>query len=239
MTFITLQYVENNVLTDPTSVKFSSPDGTYGLREISTNVIHILDNVSLTRVNTGIYTYEIPDLTVDVEYWIEITDTDGSINHYRHIKQGNNKVSQVKINRRSTLNLYELKMYQGESIDLYYNLSNSTNLDTGDVVASKQKVTIRRAVITPLDNKYKFHGATEGVYKKDDSVVLIDRYDLVNYVNGKEDYFVYRGKKFMIVSFEDVQKEGYIFVIRNVQNDLPNQEITLNIRHDIGASSSW
>lgn len=234
MTFITLQYVENNILTDPASVKFSSPDGSYGLREIHTSVIHIQDNTLLDNPSTGVYSYEIPDLSVDVEYWIEIVDSDGSTNYYRHVKQGVNKVNRIKINRRSSLNLYELKMYQGESIDLYYNISNTTNINTGDVVATKQKVTIRRAVITPLDNKYKFHGPTDGVYKKDDSVVLIDHYDLVNYVNNKEDYFVYHGKKFMIVTFENMQNEGYIFVIRNVQNESPNQEITLNIRHDIG-----
>lgn len=135
--------------------------------------------------------------------------------------------------RRSNREIYELKMSDGRPIDLYYNIVPVTDLDTGTVAEAKSRLLIRRAIVTSFSARYKFSGQTDGTYQKDDLVVIIDYMDLPEYDHGKEDYFVYKGKKYLIVTYEQVEKECQIFVIRHVQNEPPLQEIVLNIRHNL------
>lgn len=42
----------------------------------------------------------------------------------------------------------------------------------------------------------------------------------------------------MVVTYELKPYDGHIFVVRHVQNDAPNQEIVLNIRHCIKLGES-
>jgi len=125
---------------------------------------------------------------------------------------------------------YDLKMEHGEPVDLYYGVNNTFDVETGVKTQTKTKVVIKRAIVSSLASKYKFFSPAESTYQRDDTVVLIDYRDLT-YTLGKEDYFVIAGKKYLIVSVEYVKNDGYIFVIRHVQNEPPLQVVTINMRH--------
>lgn len=126
---------------------------------------------------------------------------------------------------------YTLKMENPTQVDLYYNLTLTSNLDTGDNTPTKSKATIKRAVVSSFKSKYRYFVPADGVYEREDQIVLVDWRDLKNYNKDKEDYFVISGKKYRIVTHEYIVKEGHVFVVRNVQNERPNQEVTLNFRH--------
>lgn len=65
----------NGVLTDATSVKFSDPTGSFGVRRQDTGEVIVPDGTDLVRISTGLYSYAIPgeDLVAGkvYEYWIE------------------------------------------------------------------------------------------------------------------------------------------------------------------------
>ncbi len=73
-TTITKCFRVDDVLTDPTSIVFSDPTGTYGVRNQVNQEIAVADGVALQQVSTGIYTLEFTDLRYDLtyKYYIEI-----------------------------------------------------------------------------------------------------------------------------------------------------------------------
>lgn len=76
MTLITYRWDPNGVLANATSVKFSDPTATYGLRRADNQVVIVADNTSLTNVGTGLYEYTVTDPPgePDYDYWIEVVD---------------------------------------------------------------------------------------------------------------------------------------------------------------------
>lgn len=72
---ITKSFKPNGVLTDPTgnSMKLSDPTGTFGVKRTDTDAVVVADDVSMTRLSTGIYTYTFdePADSLTYEYWTE------------------------------------------------------------------------------------------------------------------------------------------------------------------------
>ena len=126
---------------------------------------------------------------------------------------------------------YELKVSDGRSVDLYYNIREARDLNTGNVTRQKDKISIRRAVLSSMMSKYSVYTPADSQYQKTDSIILVDLPDLPNYVEGKEDYFVIDGLKYMIVTHEFIPRDGHVFVVRHIQQEAPAQEIVLNIQH--------
>lgn len=236
MTLLTLEYKCNNALRNADSVKFSSPDGAFGLRERGTGTIIIADNTAWSHPSTGIYTYNVAEYIRDVEYWVKLVDN-GKVTRTKGQLKATPRVITSTSNRRSNHNVYELKMLHGEPVDFYYNIEKSQDLDTGDMSTTKDRISIKRAVITSLASKYHYEGAPQSTYQKDDMVVLVDLKDLYNYEQNKEDYFVHKGKKFLIVTHELIPNECRIFVVRHIQGEEPRQEKVVYIRHALRFSS--
>lgn len=129
---------------------------------------------------------------------------------------------------------YQLKMHQGKPVDLYYNVSLTTDLDTGEQTETKDLLEIKRAIVSCLDSKYKLSASIHSKFEHEDTIVLIDYHDLPQrYKYNTEDYFVIEGKKYKIISFEQIGAQGYIFVVRNTQKERPAQVKTINIRHQV------
>lgn len=126
---------------------------------------------------------------------------------------------------------YALKMQNPTPVDLYYSLSFTSNVTTGDNTPTKSKCYIQRAVVTSLVSKYRMFAPTDGLYQRTDTLILVDWRDLASYTKNSEDYFVISGKRYDIVTVEYIANEGYVFVVREVQNTKPYQEITLNLYH--------
>lgn len=147
-------------------------------------------------------------------------------------------INQPKV-RHMLNNFYDLKMSEGRPVDFYFSIINTANVDTGTVTQIKTLLHIRRAVITSLVSRYKFFPAAESTYQRDDTVVLVDVRDLKSYKIAKEDYFVIKGKKFLIISHEFLDGEGHIFIVRHVQNEVPLQDKTINIFHHLRLDSNY
>lgn len=63
----------NDVLTDMTSVKFSDPTGTFGVKRTDTGAIVVADGVDLDHDGTGLYSYNMvePAAGLTYLYWVE------------------------------------------------------------------------------------------------------------------------------------------------------------------------
>jgi hypothetical protein len=55
-------------LTDPTSVKLSDPDGTYGVKRTDNDAVVVADDTSMTKEDTGIYYHSFTDPADDLTY---------------------------------------------------------------------------------------------------------------------------------------------------------------------------
>lgn len=134
---------------------------------------------------------------------------------------------------------YALKMQNPTPVDLYYNLSFTSDLDTGDNSATKSIYNIQRAVVSSFKSKYRMFAPSDGTYERTDLIVLVDWRDVVGYENNTEDYFVIKGKRYNIVTHEYIENEGHIFVVRHIQNTDPNQVITINLYHTLEMRDSY
>jgi len=56
------------VLTDPTSIKLSAEDGSYGVKRTDTDAVVVADNTAMNKVATGVYTYSFEDPTAGLTY---------------------------------------------------------------------------------------------------------------------------------------------------------------------------
>lgn len=70
------------VLTDPTSIKLSDPTGAYGVKRNDNNAYVVADGTAMTKVSTGVYTYNFTDpaYSLTYTYWVEIV-YDGETYH--------------------------------------------------------------------------------------------------------------------------------------------------------------
>jgi hypothetical protein len=65
---ITHRFTVKDVLTDPTSVKLSDPDGNYGVKRDDTDAVVVADGTAMTKQSTGIYQYSFTEPADDLEY---------------------------------------------------------------------------------------------------------------------------------------------------------------------------
>jgi hypothetical protein len=88
-TTITKYFYHFGVLTDPDSIVFSEPNGTYGVRRSDTDATVVADGVALTKVDTGVYqhTFDDPAFNLTYEYYIEI-EHDGQVFFFSEEKGG-------------------------------------------------------------------------------------------------------------------------------------------------------
>ncbi len=68
MSVIRRRFKVDGVLTDMTSVKLSSEDGTYGVKRNDTGAVVVADGTAMTHVSTGIYDYTFTDPADDLTY---------------------------------------------------------------------------------------------------------------------------------------------------------------------------
>jgi phage gp36-like protein len=79
---IELRHTVANVLTDATSVKFSDPNGTFGVKRVDNDQIVIADDSDMPKVATGTYQYILDAAVHDIQlvgmiagvtysYWLE------------------------------------------------------------------------------------------------------------------------------------------------------------------------
>lgn len=215
---------------------------------------------ALTQIgSTGLYRLAIPAVPEGYIYWEIFNQVGGSPSHLNdlRISTGSGEWSGTEITggdatvivpgdsvvhyvqpgasrtKGSQRVFYELTRSDGRPIDFYYGLVNTTDLDTGEVTTAKTRLHLRRVVITSLSSKYKAYAASDSKYLKDDTIILIDIRDLPTYEQETEDYFVHNAKQYNIISYELIEREGHVFVVRNVQKEAPAQEIVINIRHSL------
>jgi len=73
-TIIRKKWFADGVPVNPTSIKLSSPTGTYGVRRTDTLAVVVADNTAMTNVTTGVYqhTFTDPADGLTYEYYIEV-----------------------------------------------------------------------------------------------------------------------------------------------------------------------
>ena len=78
----------DDVLTDADNdeVRFSAPDGSFGIRRLDTMAVVVADGTLMTRSSEGVYTYNLvePVLGLVYEYWAEFY-LDGALTQIRRI----------------------------------------------------------------------------------------------------------------------------------------------------------
>ena len=80
---IFLEHMENGILTDPASVSLEDPSGTWGIRELNSQIVAIGPGSVPVRENLGVYTYNIDSLDKRFEfeaYW-KVIDTYGNTDY--------------------------------------------------------------------------------------------------------------------------------------------------------------
>lgn len=89
-TTLTKRWLEDSVLTDPTSIKLSDPTGTYGVKRNDTDVVIVADGTDMTKLSTGVYSYYWEDPTTGLTYtaYVEVTATNGEVHHYEFVIDG-------------------------------------------------------------------------------------------------------------------------------------------------------
>jgi len=72
MPIIQILWKPGEVLTDATSVKLSSLDASFGVRRVDTEAVVVADGVDMDNPSTGTYEYDLGDIPVQYEYYIEV-----------------------------------------------------------------------------------------------------------------------------------------------------------------------
>ena len=121
--------------------------------------------------------------------------------------------------------LYRLKRDYGSSVDIYYEQSDSVNLQTGQRLVSIQSWHVNRAIPLPrkVEQKSILATALEELFSRGGNVtlgdrqIIIDRSDLPRgFVIGLENwYIVYEGRRYQILSSENYEHDlAYIVTLR-------------------------
>jgi len=74
VTTITKKFSVDNVLTNPTTIKLSDPDGNYGVKRDDTGAVVVADGTSMSKISTGQYSYTLTDEAYNLtySYYVEI-----------------------------------------------------------------------------------------------------------------------------------------------------------------------
>jgi hypothetical protein len=88
-TAITFRFLVDDVLTDATSVVFSDPTDTFGLRRTDTLATVVANATALDHDGTGLYSYTVTDPAggLTYNYWLEVV-YDGATYHFERDKSG-------------------------------------------------------------------------------------------------------------------------------------------------------
>lgn len=139
------------------------------------------------------------------------------------------------ISHQSKLALYSLKRQYGGSIDIYKAVSSGTDLETGIQTEVPEVTTIEEAIILPSKvtrevrqtisaisaNKQFVYG---GQYDEAQRVVVIDRNDAPDLELDKDDWVVYRNRRWQVDNFYSNEFDAaYIVEIKQVLDSPAHQ----------------
>lgn len=142
--------------------------------------------------------------------------------------------------------LYSLKRKFGSPVDIYFESSDTNDLETGKRVVTAQKWSIKRAV--PLPRKVSQHTLlsialkelfTRGaITEMGDRQVLIDRTDLPSdFQLGTENwYFIVDGIRYQVLSHQDYEAFAYIVDLKSTTGAPRYAQIEMKVAHTVGAA---
>lgn len=74
MATITFTWAPGGTLTNVYAAKLSDPTGAFGARRTDTSAVVVADGTAMSNPSTGTYTYDLGDITVRHEAWVEIVE---------------------------------------------------------------------------------------------------------------------------------------------------------------------
>ena len=131
--------------------------------------------------------------------------------------------------------LYNLKRQFGGTIDIYTLSTAATDPKTGDVTATRDVITVDRAIVLPARmvrevkksisqisaNKMFVVGGTYDAGRK---IFIVDRSDVPDLQLTNNSYIVYRGRKYEIEEVQEFEFEaGWIITSRELVGETPEQ----------------
>ena len=131
--------------------------------------------------------------------------------------------------------LYSLKRRYGLPVDVYQSGSNTADVRTGVVDIGKTVHRLKKAIVLPSQltkeehrtisiisaNKQMLQG---GWYEADVRTILIERAELPGIELGTDDWFVFQGRKYAIISVQDYELNmGWIIRVRALTGETPQQ----------------
>lgn len=143
--------------------------------------------------------------------------------------------SNRNVNQRMRAVLYSLKRQYGDRIDIYSQLSVSSDARTGERNIECGVTVIDRAIILPASvlrreirgislisaNKQLVMG---GGYDNVSRVFIIDREDAPDLEIQKDDWIVYGGRKYEIDKFDEFEFDSaWIIAGKAVEGEVPEQ----------------
>lgn len=145
------------------------------------------------------------------------------------------------LDRRLRASLYQMKRLFGDSISVYKINSSTVNTETGLVSMDRSVYPIRRAIVLPekidrevertisviSSNKQILQG---GFFDAGTRVFIIDRNEtnLDGITLDKDDYVVWRNRKYSISHFQEYELEGWIVTGKHLIGEVPQQIFLLS-----------
>lgn len=146
--------------------------------------------------------------------------------------------------------LYKLKRDYGSRVDLYHQVSETVDLTTGVKTVTKEKITVKRAILLPTVIRSNFaydlayiaankNFTYGGIFSTDTRDIIIDRGDIKNFTfdDYKNIYIIIDGRRYEITEYKELDyKSAYHLKIKVTQGAQLSQIVDAKIHDRIVAS---
>lgn len=150
------------------------------------------------------------------------------------------------LNRMVRQAIYELKQQYGDSVSLYRINSAETNYETGEKTSTTTVYKFRRVVILTattirklyyginyLSDAKQFTGQGQGWDESMRGFIFEGR-DLKGLQPQTEDWIVYRGKRYDIMSIQELEYDsGYLMIGKELRGSFPEEVFENSLSHVI------
>lgn len=140
------------------------------------------------------------------------------------------------LNQRIRQTMYMLKRYYGNGpVSIYQQTSSSVDLDSGVKTVVKDVTVLERVIILPVKMKREVLQSISqisadksfvygGFFDSGTRMFIIDRRDARELVMKKDNWLVYRGRRYEIVSIQDFEFDtAYVVIAKEQLGEVPEQ----------------
>jgi hypothetical protein len=143
--------------------------------------------------------------------------------------------------------IYRLKRDYGSAVDIYYDQTETVDLDTGTKTISVSDIRVKRAVPLPrkVEENKVLSAAIQELFRRGSVVVMADRQILLDYRDlpkafrfDRVAYVIFDNARYELISFDDYETHAVVMNLKATSGVFRAANVHLGVESTVQASTT-